>query len=146
MVFPPLPQREGEEEEEEGSHSRVWVKAGLPGPRRPGLAVRASASAPASVPWPPLRPRPRRLAVLLSQRGTTDARLRPVLLSLPGQTERRLCQLLPCLLGACEGRPPRAAAMLLTLLREAAVLLSLLRKTETRLWARFLALLLSVLH
>ena len=84
--------------------------------------------------------------MLLSQRGKTDARLRLVRLSLPGQTERRLRQLVSCLLGVCEGRPPREAAVLLTLLREAAVLLSLRRNTESRLWARLLALLLSVLH
>ena len=75
-----------------------------------------------------------------------DASLWMVLLSLPGQTERRLCQLPPRLLGVCEGRPPREAAVVLTLLREAAVLLSLRRKTESRLWARLLALLLSALH
>ena len=84
--------------------------------------------------------------MLLSQRRKIDARQRPVLLSLPGKTEPRPRLLRPCLLGAYEGRPPREAAVLLTLLREAAVLLSLRRNTESRLWARLLALVLSALH
>ena len=63
-----------------------------------------------------------------------DASLRLVLVSLPGQTEPRLRQLVSCLLGDCEGRPPREAVVRITLLREAAVLLSLRRNTESRLW------------